>query len=78
MNVVSRIEQGLGDVDDAARVMHLAAEVAIVLSLPDECWEQSPAGPSLRIRLARALARVLEDQWRTANDAQGVDDDRAP
>lgn len=78
MNLIGKIERGLGDVDDAARVLQLTAEVAQVLSLPDECWEQSPAGPSLRIRLARALARVLEDQWRTANDAQELDDDRAP
>ena len=78
MNVLGKIERGLADLDDAARVLQLAAEAAQVLSLPDECWEQSPAGPSIRIRLARALARLLEDQWRTANDAQEVDDDRAP
>lgn len=73
MNLIGKIERGLGDVDDAARVLQLTAEVAQVLSLPDECWEQSPAGPALRIRLARALARVLEDQWRTANDQEAQD-----
>lgn len=73
MNVIGKMERGLADMDDAARVQQLLAEVAITLSLPDECWEQSPAGPALRIRLARALARVLEDQWRTANDQEAQD-----
>ncbi|MGE4366506.1 hypothetical protein [Thermomonas sp.] len=77
MNIISKIEQGLGDMDDAARVQQLAAASAAVLTLPDECWEQSPAGPSLRIRLARALARVLEDAWR-ADAGQEADDGHAP
>lgn len=45
MNIISKIEQGLGDMDDAARVQQLAAASAAVLTLPDECWEQSPEGP---------------------------------
>lgn len=77
MNIISKIEQGLGDMDDAARVQQLAAASAAVLTLPDECWEQSPAGPSLRIRLARALARVLEDTW-CAESAQEGGDGSAP
>lgn len=63
MNIITKIEQGLADVDDAARVHQLAAASAAILTLPDECWEQSPEGPSLRIRLARALASVLDDPW---------------
>ncbi len=71
MNVIGKMERGLADMDDAARVQQLRAEVAIVLSLPDECWEQSPGGPSCRIRLARALARVLEDTWCAESAQEG-------
>lgn len=77
MNVIGKMERGLADMDDAARVQQLLAEVAITLSLPDECWEQSPGGPSCRIRLARALARVLEDIW-CAESAQEGGDGHAP